>query len=1065
MPTSRENRISQIFDEVGRGSSLQHVLGLIADQLAADIGAPTCKIWVVKRGDICDKCPLADSCSNRQMCMHLIAASGAVVDREYPRIPLSAFTAPFITRGGTASFNDSEAAGNTLFGLQRRAPGHNSDSFALYPLRGPAATVGLIGVFNHRRFRQEELRMIEDLAPAAVAAIRVAELQTRVLALQKRIGTNGATPAVTPHLPTQRETELEDAVAHLTHQFAQLQVENETSTRTAAHLEKQNSEFQTRVNMLIAAHQQSGQEASAMAYEVEADRRRLDEENAKLRRRIVALEASTTEITVARDQLTVEIAARTPQVEQLKAHIAALQERNSALEVTNVMLRGENASVADIANDLEHSLRLAEDSRARLEQANLAHEQRVGGLFEEMERLGLENSRILGENEQLVTETERLNTEILRVQGDLARSGEDNARLLALNAELNEAQSGAENRAAKLEQGHADLTRQLDETRTVATERLGEIEQGNALLTETRVRLEQEAASLMSRLEELKQDNDGLTLANTRLQEVVAQFESLSARLEDSAVKLRSRAEAGEAARNEMEQRNRVLAEQNRRQSLDAQTKARFLANMSHELRTPMNAIIGFTSLLLDDRSLQLNERHRRNLERVSRNAHDLLELINNVLDLSKIEAGRMDVYSELADARDLIERALGVVESLAEGRAVKLSFSVEDKLPAMRTDRTKVQQILINLLSNAIKFTQEGEVKVTAARVASDRVRIAVSDTGIGIAEKDIERIFEEFHQIANTGRGARTGTGLGLAITRRLVEMLGGEIIVTSRQGEGSIFAVTLPLEIEGAVAQVAEAEIPLTDPDLTALVIDSDPASLYLTKKYLTEAGYSVAATDEPARGVEIAGKAKPAIITIDLDALEGGSDIIELIAQSHEEGTVIAFSGDASAEERALNAGARVFLRKPIDRAVLIEVLEREKMRSQKCILVVDDDPDALDLAVAMIEGNGYSIQTATTGREALDAIERRRPDAIILDLMLPEMDGFEIVHRMSLNPEWRTIPVILLTARDLSHEERRALDMGTARIIQKGTFSRDELQAEMRVALGAGKSTPVSSPAD
>jgi CheY-like chemotaxis protein len=292
----------------------------------------------------------------------------------------------------------------------------------------------------------------------------------------------------------------------------------------------------------------------------------------------------------------------------------------------------------------------------------------------------------------------------------------------------------------------------------------------------------------------------------------------------------------------------------------------------------------------------------------------------------------------------------------------------------------------------------------------------------------------------------------------------MLGGEISVSSREGEGSTFAVTLPLEIEGRVAQAAEAEIPLTDPDLTALVIDGDPASLYLTKKYLTEAGYSVAATDDPARGVEIADKAKPAIITIDMDALEGGAGIIEQISHSHKEGSVIAFSSDADAEERALNAGARIFLRKPIDRSALIGVLERAKSRSQKCVLVVDDDPDALDLAVAMIEGNGYEIQTATTGRDAMEAIERQRPDTIILDLMLPEMDGFEVVHRMSLNPEWRTIPVILLTARDLSHEERRALDMGTARIIQKGTFSRDELQAEVRVALGAGEPALATSPA-
>src|SRR6185369_3912635 len=237
----------------------------------------------------------------------------------------------------------------------------------------------------------------------------------------------------------------------------------------------------------------------------------------------------------------------------------------------------------------------------------------------------------------------------------------------------------------------------------------------------------------------LERGHADVTQANAQLRQSVAEFESVSARLEDTALKLRSRAEASDAARAELEQRNRVLAEQNRRLSLEGQTKARFLANMSHELRTPMNAIIGFTSLMLDDRSLQLNDRHRRSLERVSRNARDLLELINNVLDLSKIEAGRMDVYSEPADPADLIERALAVVESLKEARPIKLSYHVEEGLPAMRTDRTKLQQILINLLSNAIKFTEQGEVNVTAECVGIDRVRIAVSDTGVGIADSDI--------------------------------------------------------------------------------------------------------------------------------------------------------------------------------------------------------------------------------------------------------------------------------------------------------------------------------------
>jgi signal transduction histidine kinase/DNA-binding response OmpR family regulator len=1059
MPTISENGISHILGEIGRGASLESALGLIADQLAADVGAPTCKIWVVKRGDICDHCPLADTCTNRQMCMHLVAASGATMQTEYPRIPLSVFTAPLITRGGTADFSDSNGAGDKLFGVQRDASRQSSDSYVLYPLRGANGTVGLIGLFNRRRFSGENLRVIEELAPAAVAAIRVAELGSRYSALRAR-SKSVAPPITIPRSRTARESELEDAVAQLTRQVANLQVERESLLKLASGLEDNNRDVIARSENLT---QQLSQRPPAD--EFEPSRLRLEEENAQLTSSLSAVEATMGEFEKERNNLLGEMVERSQQAEQLRAHLMALQERNSALEVTNVMLRGENASVADSTRDLEHSLRMAEDRRARLEKANLTLEERVSALIGELDQLRNESNRTAGENEQLVAETERLNKEIERLQGGGTRISEDNARLLVLNAELSQAQARAESRVAELQQRHDALNLQLEESRALVGGRLVGLEQENALLLQTRTQLEGEIARLTARTGKLEQENADVTEANAQLQHAVAQFESLSARLEDSALKLRSRAEASETARAELEQRNRVLAEQNRRLSLEGQTKARFLANMSHELRTPMNAIIGFTSLMLDDRSLQLNDRHRRSLERVSRNAHDLLELINNVLDLSKIEAGRMDVYSEPADAADVIERALAVVESLKEGRSIKLSYHVEDGLPAMRTDRTKLQQILINLLSNAIKFTEQGEVKVTAERAGPDRVRIAVSDTGVGIAESDIAKIFEEFRQAGATGRGAKTGTGLGLAIARRLAELLGGELSVSSREGQGSVFTVTLPLRIEGRIAATAEAEAPLTDPDRTALVIDGDPASLYLTKKYLSEAGYSVAATDDPARGAEIASKARPAVITIDLDSLGEDINLIEQIAKSHNEGMIIAFSSEDAAEQSATQAGAAAFLRKPVERAALIGALERARTPSLSRVLVVDDDPDALDLAVAMLEDGGYEIQTATNGREALDAIARQRPDAIILDLMLPEMDGFEVVHRMSLSPEWRTIPVILLTARDLSHEERRALDIGTARIIQKGSFSRDELLAELRTAVGAKEPAGVSSGAD
>jgi signal transduction histidine kinase/DNA-binding response OmpR family regulator len=612
----------------------------------------------------------------------------------------------------------------------------------------------------------------------------------------------------------------------------------------------------------------------------------------------------------------------------------------------------------------------------------------------------------------------------------------------------------ADGRASLVEQENAKLNKELAETRAQAEGRVAASEVQNTALREAACRLEAELGAASSRSAELEREKSSVEEANRQLEEALTQFESVSARLEDTALKLRTRADASERARADLEQRNRVMIEENRRLVLDAQSRARFLADMSHELRTPMNAIIGFTSLLVDDRSLRLNDRHRRSLERVSRNARDLLELINNVLDLSKIEAGRMDVYAEPADARDLIERALGVVESLKEGRPIQLVSRVESGLPAMRTDRTKLQQILINLLSNAIKFTQEGEVRVEAERAAGDQIRITISDTGVGIADSDLARIFEEFRQVGGSGRGARTGTGLGLAITRRLVEMLGGRIDVSSRPGEGSAFAVTLPIEIEGHAAPADEIEAPVADPDKTALVIDGDHASLYLTKKYLSEAGYSVAATDDPARGAEIARLARPAIITVDLDSVEDAVRTVERLTGEEKRGAIIALSKHAESEQTSLDAGADIFLRKPLERAALIAVLERAGSASPGRVLVVDDDPDALDLVLAMIGDRGYEIQTATNGREALDEIALAKPDAIILDLMLPEMDGFEVVHRLSLNPDWRSIPVILLTARDLSHEERRALDIGTARIIQKGNFSRDELLAELGTVIGA-----------
>ncbi|HVF90112.1 MAG TPA: response regulator [Blastocatellia bacterium] len=1040
MHTVSEDRIREVFDEVARSTDLDRTLNLIAANIAADLGAPTCKIWVVKRGDICEHCGLAKECTNRQMCMHLMAASGAALEKEFPRIPLAILSPALIARGGASDFPGPGAVGEKLFGPQRDPHNDGRDSYAVYPLRSASGTVGLIGVFNRRSFERADLERLARFAPAAVTAIRLAEMKSKYDSIKTRLDKDTTQLSAARQVASERESELEDAVAQLTHRVAQLQVERDPLLRSleqanlrVEQLDESNRSLREITESMSRSQEDTERNYSEMAAHFDAERRRLEAEGAWLKERVASLEQSVTDFGKERESLNRDVLERKGEMEVLKALFESarkeleaaraaaplLEAQNSDLEAANAALREENSRLSGRVEDLERSLFTVEEGRARVEQSRCELEAKLSEAAEQLDRARLENSRINGENEQLVTETDRLRAEVAELQAavssvDTVKLSEDNIRLGEENTRLSE-----------------DLGR------------LGAI---NSDLAEARDRAARRAS-------ELESENAALSESNAQLESAITRFGSATTRLEDSVSKMRERIEASDRQRADLLQLNRTLVEQNRKLGLDARSKARFLANMSHELRTPMNAIIGFTSLLFDDPSLQLSDRQRSSLERVGRNARDLLELINNVLDLSKIEARRMDVYSEPASARDLIESAISVIEPLKAGRLLRFSFEVDDALPLMRTDRMKLQQILINLLSNAVKFTEEGEIKVSAHPTPEGRVRISVRDTGIGIDESDIPKVFEEFRQVGTHNRTARTGTGLGLAITRRLAELLGGEVSVESVKGEGSVFTVELPLEIEGRVAASLEDELPPADPDRTALVIDGDPASLYLTKKYLGEAGYSVVATDDPARGLQVAEMARPAVISIDLDSSgadspEGGQGILERVMALGGASVVVAFSSDAGAGRRAVQAGVNAFLAKPVERDELIKALERALAPSPGRVLVVDDDADALDLVIAMIEEKGYEIQTARSGREALEEIARSRPDLIILDLMLPEMDGFEIVHRLSLNPAWRAIPAILLTARDLSHEERRALDIGAARIIQKGNFTRDELLSEI-----------------
>lgn len=1029
MDTAREDRIREIFEEVGRSTNLDRALTMIADQVAADLSAPTCKIWVVKKGDICERCPLASSCSNQQICMHLAAVSGAVMDKEYPRIPMAALNASIVARGGTLNFVESNGTGEKLFGLQHGTPGDNNDSFALIPLKGASGTIGMMGVFNHRAIEHSEIDDMSRLAPAAIAAIRTAELHTRCDALRTRLDKEISKVKELEQSSVQREQELEDAVAHLTHQVAQMQVEREQligereiSQNILHQIEEENSKLHERIDELSSQQLDSNHTYSEMVAHIENERRQNEEENAWLKGRVSNLEHGLSEAIKRNEKTTHELIKRNGEAESLRAKLIkgeaewklaretseSLQRRIALVEEANAALRENNAAMIESLDELEQSLKLAEDTRARLEQSRAQADERISRAGEEIESQIIEKERIIEENENL------------------------SGQLALLRAEYEQLTAELENYSKNSSASSEEIEKFI-----------AEIERLQTQSTELRVANEE---SLKARaqdqlaLEELQQENVDLLQINAELKDAFEQIEARTLRLEESAMQLREQAQRSEF---DLAETHRTLAEENRRLAQENRTKAGFMANLAYEIRTPLNAIVGFASLILEDRSPGMADKHYRSLERVSRNARELLEFINNVLDLAKIDAERMEIRTEPVEIKEVGERIIESLKPLCESRPVRITLETEDHLPAIYTDRTKLQQILTNLISNAIKFTPEGEVNISARREGTSRIRVSVSDTGVGINEADLPKLFEEFQRVGSYSRASKTGTGLAMALTHRLTHLLGGTISVSSSPGEGSVFVITLPVEIESLAVTESETILSLGDRERTALVLSADPALLYLMKKYLTEEGYSTAATEDTQRGLEIARLSAPSLILIDMDLPEGGASILRQIADGGSS-FVIAVSSDKEMERQAIDAGAGASLHKPLERAGLARVLKKRNSPTSGQVLIAENDPDALDLVTAIMEGNGYEVRTARNGRAVLKEIDRARPDAIILDVMLPEMDGFEVVHRLNLNREWRSIPVVLLTARSLSNEERRALNVGRVRLIQKGNFSREQL---------------------
>jgi GAF domain-containing protein/CheY-like chemotaxis protein len=483
--------------------------------------------------------------------------------------------------------------------------------------------------------------------------------------------------------------------------------------------------------------------------------------------------------------------------------------------------------------------------------------------------------------------------------------------------------------------------------------------------------------------------------------------------------------------------------------------KSEFLANMSHELRTPLNAIIGYSEMLQEDAADLGAEQFTDDLKKINAAGKHLLELINAVLDLSKIEAGKMELYLESFDVAGLVRDIAAVIQPLAAKNANRLAVLCPDEVGTMRADLTKVRQALFNLLSNACKFTDRGTISLAVARAVMDGqdwIEFSVNDTGIGMTPEQVARLFEVFSQADAATTRKYGGTGLGLALSRRLCRMMGGDVTVASEAGRGSTFTILLPALVAEIVEEPAAPGAP-TDRVAsgvgTVLVVDDEAAVRDLMQRFLAKEGFRVVTAAGGEEGLRRARELRPDAITLDvmMPGMDGWAVLSALKADPDVAEVPVIMLTIVDDRNLGYALGASDYLTKPIDRDRLVTVLKQH--RRDRPVLVVDDDAGLRQLLRRMLEPEGYAVVEAENGRVALERLRDVSPSVVLLDLMMPEMDGFEFVAELRRHEAWRAIPVVVITARDLSLDDHERLNGYVQKILQKGEHGRDQLLAEVR----------------
>ena len=534
---------------------------------------------------------------------------------------------------------------------------------------------------------------------------------------------------------------------------------------------------------------------------------------------------------------------------------------------------------------------------------------------------------------------------------------------------------------------------------------------------------------LIRALEELRERQDELMRVNRELEDTNRGVVALYAELDEKAEHLRRADEM----------------------------KSRFLSNMSHEFRTPLNSIRALSRLLLDRVDGPINDEQEKQLTFIRKAAEDLTQLVDDLLDLAKIEAGKIEVRPTEFTARDLFSALRGMLRPLLVTESVQLRFDDVSGLPPLHTDEAKLSQILRNFISNALKFTERGEVRVFASYDAgAGTVTFGVADTGVGIAREDHERIFEEFSQIEGPLQGRVKGTGLGLPLCRKLATLLGGAIRLVSERGAGSTFSATIPVRYEPWREERGVAQPVSLDPAKTpVLVIEDEPETRLYYEKILRDTPYQAFAAGTLREARLVLERLRPGVIVLDI-LLRGEHTWPWLCEIKNDPATAsipVIVASTVEDERKAYALGADGYLRKPVARDALLGELRRN---TGPRVLIIDDDPASRYAMKNILNVAQYGVLEGVNGESGLMLARTASPDLVVLDLGLPDMRGTEVLQRLALEDDTRAIPVLVATSRDLTPPERHALQQHAVAVLSKRDLNPDLLPA-VAAALARGKS--------